>query len=127
MVFASLGRNVGCSSVPPGPPERHRDRSLTLPGSRPAAEPQGRPRRVNVPEDPDRMRRRAAELLVHREFPLELVLGYVVRTPARRAELLKHLRSAGSGRKARLFTAEHVRAAYGRLETLGLLPAMTAV
>ncbi|MBQ1061587.1 MULTISPECIES: DUF4433 domain-containing protein [Micromonospora] len=49
----------------------------------------------NVPEDPDRIRRRMAELLVHREFPVNLITGYVVRTDARKAQLGHVLRSAG--------------------------------
>ncbi|MET7877815.1 type II toxin-antitoxin system toxin DNA ADP-ribosyl transferase DarT [Micromonospora profundi] len=49
----------------------------------------------NLPEDPDRVRRRMAELLVHREFPLDLLAGYVVRTPARQQQLRRVLRDAG--------------------------------
>ncbi|MET8122961.1 DUF4433 domain-containing protein [Micromonospora sp. NPDC005291] len=49
----------------------------------------------NLPEDPDRVRRRMAELLVHREFPLDLLAGYVVRTPARQEQLRQVLRDAG--------------------------------
>lgn len=49
----------------------------------------------NVPEDPDRIRRRMAELLVHREFPVGLITGYVVRTDARKAQLRRILQSAG--------------------------------
>ncbi|MBM7079425.1 type II toxin-antitoxin system toxin DNA ADP-ribosyl transferase DarT [Micromonospora humida] len=49
----------------------------------------------NTDEDPDRRRRRMAELLVHREFPLELVAGYAVRTTARETQLRRLLRSAG--------------------------------
>ncbi|SCF44415.1 protein of unknown function (DUF4433) [Micromonospora matsumotoense] len=49
----------------------------------------------DTPENRDRMRRRAAELLVHREFPLELVIGYAVRTTARETQLRRLLRSAG--------------------------------
>ncbi|BCL15907.1 type II toxin-antitoxin system toxin DNA ADP-ribosyl transferase DarT [Micromonospora sagamiensis] len=49
----------------------------------------------NTPADQDRMRRRMAELLVHREFPLELVIGYAVRTPAREEQLRQVLRDAG--------------------------------
>jgi hypothetical protein len=49
----------------------------------------------DTPEDQDRMRRRMAELLVHREFPLDLVVGYAVRTPAREMQLRHVLRSAG--------------------------------
>lgn len=46
-------------------------------------------------EDPDRMRRRMAEFLVHREFPLNLLMGYAVRTQAREEQLARVLRSAG--------------------------------
>ncbi|MFG3703924.1 DUF4433 domain-containing protein [Micromonospora sp. NPDC047670] len=49
----------------------------------------------DVPEDQDRMRRRMAELLVHQEFPLDLIAGYVVRTPQRETQLRHVLRSAG--------------------------------
>ncbi|MEV4770132.1 type II toxin-antitoxin system toxin DNA ADP-ribosyl transferase DarT [Micromonospora humida] len=49
----------------------------------------------NTPEDQDRMRRRMAEFLVHREFPLALVVGYVVRTTTREAQLRRLLGSAG--------------------------------
>ncbi|MFF5171559.1 DUF4433 domain-containing protein [Micromonospora sp. NPDC000089] len=49
----------------------------------------------NLPEDGDRVRRRMAEFLVHREFPVNLVLGYVVRTPARATQLRQVLRAAG--------------------------------
>ncbi|KWV31200.1 type II toxin-antitoxin system toxin DNA ADP-ribosyl transferase DarT [Micromonospora rifamycinica] len=49
----------------------------------------------NIPEDQDRMRRRMAELLVPREFPLELLAGYSVRTRARETQLRRLLRSAG--------------------------------
>ncbi|SDY69286.1 protein of unknown function [Micromonospora pattaloongensis] len=47
-------------------------------------------------EDPDRKRRRMAEFLVHREFPLEIVAGYVVRTRERRHELQQVLTAAGT-------------------------------
>lgn len=50
----------------------------------------------NTPEDGDRMRRRMAEFLVHGRFPLKLVAGYVVRTPARRVRLVRMLEAAGS-------------------------------
>ncbi|MCA1673204.1 MAG: DUF4433 domain-containing protein [Actinobacteria bacterium] len=33
----------------------------------------------NIPEDPDRQRRRMAELLVNQEFPVELVTGIATR------------------------------------------------
>ncbi|MFC4145755.1 DUF4433 domain-containing protein [Micromonospora mangrovi] len=46
-------------------------------------------------EDPDRVRRRAAEFLVHREFPLDLLVGYAVRTPERRDQLRRVLADAG--------------------------------
>ncbi|MFG1673064.1 DUF4433 domain-containing protein [Micromonospora sp. NPDC049282] len=46
-------------------------------------------------EDPDRRRRRLAEFLVHREFPLRLVAGYAVRTAARREQLTQVLHAAG--------------------------------
>ncbi|OZV82992.1 hypothetical protein CA850_05650 [Micromonospora echinospora] len=49
----------------------------------------------NTPDDQDRMRRRMAELLVHREFPLDLILGYAVRTQAREEQLRQVLRDAG--------------------------------
>ncbi|GAB2964107.1 toxin-antitoxin system toxin DarT [Micromonospora polyrhachis] len=52
----------------------------------------------NLPDDRDRVRRRMAEFLVHREFPLDLVTGYVVRTPSRKEELRQVLRSAGAPR-----------------------------
>ncbi|MFI5835007.1 DUF4433 domain-containing protein [Micromonospora sp. NPDC051300] len=46
-------------------------------------------------EDPDRRRRRLAEFLVHREFPLRLIAGYAVRTAARREQLTQVLHAAG--------------------------------
>ncbi|RKN29934.1 type II toxin-antitoxin system toxin DNA ADP-ribosyl transferase DarT [Micromonospora musae] len=49
----------------------------------------------NIPEDMDRMRRRAAEFLVHREFPLDLLVGYAVRTEQRREQLRQVFREAG--------------------------------
>ncbi|MER7166182.1 DUF4433 domain-containing protein [Micromonospora sp. NPDC000207] len=49
----------------------------------------------NVPADTDRTRRRMAEFLVHREFPVHLVTGYVVRTAAREAQLRQVLGAAG--------------------------------
>lgn len=49
----------------------------------------------DTPEDPDRMRRRMAEFLVHRECPLSIMLGYVVRTEERRAQLVRALTSGG--------------------------------
>ncbi|NBE81644.1 type II toxin-antitoxin system toxin DNA ADP-ribosyl transferase DarT [Micromonospora rubida] len=49
----------------------------------------------NTPEDPDRVRRRMAEFLIHREFPLGLLTGYAVRTPARQEQLTQVLRAAG--------------------------------
>lgn len=49
----------------------------------------------NEPDDQDRMRRRAAEFLVHREFPIRLVLGYVVRTPTRQQQVERILHAAG--------------------------------
>ncbi|WBB77259.1 DUF4433 domain-containing protein [Micromonospora sp. WMMD882] len=48
----------------------------------------------NTEEDGDRMRRRMAEFLVHREFPLRLMAGYVVRTPARERQVRRLLREA---------------------------------
>lgn len=49
----------------------------------------------DTPEDMDRRRRRMAEFLVHREFPLDLVAGYAVRTDERKRELKQILVSAG--------------------------------
>ncbi|WP_255608706.1 DUF4433 domain-containing protein [Micromonospora sp. PLK6-60] len=49
----------------------------------------------DTPEDLDRVRRRAAEFLVHREFPLQLVTGYVARTPERLTQLKQILHHAG--------------------------------
>lgn len=49
----------------------------------------------NIPEDMDRMRRRAAEFLVHREFPLNLLIGYAVRTEERQEQVRQVLRDAG--------------------------------
>ncbi|MFI7606706.1 DUF4433 domain-containing protein [Micromonospora sp. NPDC049366] len=49
----------------------------------------------DIPEDMDRMRRRAAEFLVHREFPLNLVIGYAVRTDERQEQVKQLLRDAG--------------------------------
>jgi hypothetical protein len=49
----------------------------------------------NTSDDPDRKRRRMAELLVHREFPLSSLIGYAVRTATREEELRKILTSAG--------------------------------
>ncbi|MGC5055044.1 type II toxin-antitoxin system toxin DNA ADP-ribosyl transferase DarT [Micromonospora sp. DT48] len=49
----------------------------------------------NIPEDMDRMRRRAAEFLVHREFPIHLLVGYAVRTAQRREQVRQVLRDAG--------------------------------
>jgi hypothetical protein len=49
----------------------------------------------NLPDDQDRVRRRMAELLVHREFPLNLVVGYAVRNQDRKRELEQVLGSAG--------------------------------
>ncbi|QOC93312.1 type II toxin-antitoxin system toxin DNA ADP-ribosyl transferase DarT [Micromonospora craniellae] len=46
-------------------------------------------------EDMDRMRRRAAEFLVHREFPLSLLAGYVVRTMDRQEQVRQVFRDAG--------------------------------
>ncbi|PZV91612.1 protein of unknown function [Micromonospora phaseoli] len=49
----------------------------------------------DIPEDMDRKRRRAAEFLVHREFPLHLLAGYAVRTAERREEVRQVLHDAG--------------------------------
>ncbi len=49
----------------------------------------------NSPEDMDRMRRRAAEFLVHREFPLDLLAGYAVRRAERQEQVRQVLRDAG--------------------------------
>ncbi|SBT54890.1 type II toxin-antitoxin system toxin DNA ADP-ribosyl transferase DarT [Micromonospora narathiwatensis] len=49
----------------------------------------------NIPEDMDRMRRRAAEFLVHREFPLDLLAGYAVRTAERQEQVRQVFRDAG--------------------------------
>jgi hypothetical protein len=40
----------------------------------------------NTPEDSDRVRRRSAEFLVHRELPVTALLGYAVRTQERAAQ-----------------------------------------
>ncbi|SCL28590.1 protein of unknown function [Micromonospora nigra] len=45
--------------------------------------------------DGDRVRRRSAEFLVHREFPLDLLTGYAVRTQERREQVTRVLRTAG--------------------------------
>ncbi|MFI5927176.1 DUF4433 domain-containing protein [Micromonospora sp. NPDC051543] len=49
----------------------------------------------DVPDDMDRMRRRAAEFLVHREFPLDLLTGYAVRTTDRQEQVRQLFRDAG--------------------------------
>lgn len=49
----------------------------------------------NEPDDQDRMRRRTAELLVHQEFPVRLILGYVVRTSTRQQQVERILDAAG--------------------------------
>ncbi|MEW2381456.1 DUF4433 domain-containing protein [Micromonospora sp. NPDC047707] len=49
----------------------------------------------NLPDDPDRIRRRMAEFLVHREFQLDLLLGYAVRTSQRETQLRRVLQTAG--------------------------------
>jgi ssDNA thymidine ADP-ribosyltransferase, DarT len=49
----------------------------------------------NIPDDMDRKRRRAAEFLVHREFPLDLLAGYVVRTQERQEQVKRGFRDAG--------------------------------
>ncbi|MFD2764264.1 type II toxin-antitoxin system toxin DNA ADP-ribosyl transferase DarT [Micromonospora eburnea] len=49
----------------------------------------------DIPDDMDRVRRRAAEFLVHREFPLDLLLGYVVRTTERQEQVRRVFRDAG--------------------------------
>ncbi|MEV4625736.1 DUF4433 domain-containing protein [Micromonospora sp. NPDC049523] len=49
----------------------------------------------DVPEDQDRVRRRMAEFLVHREVPLSLITGYAVRTEDRKTELEHALRTTG--------------------------------
>lgn len=49
----------------------------------------------DVPDDMDRMRRRAAEFLVHREFPLGLLTGYAVRTTDRQEQVRQVFRDAG--------------------------------
>ncbi|MEU5780384.1 DarT ssDNA thymidine ADP-ribosyltransferase family protein [Micromonospora lupini] len=41
----------------------------------------------DVPDDMDRMRRRAAEFLVHRKFPVDLLTGYVARTTDRQEQV----------------------------------------
>jgi hypothetical protein len=55
----------------------------------------------NTKEDGDRMRRRAAEFLVHTEFSLDLVLGYAVRTMERAGELADLLQAHGRGNSYR--------------------------
>jgi hypothetical protein len=49
----------------------------------------------NTNDDPDRTRRRMAEFLVHDRLPLDAVLGYGVRTPARRDQVRAILDAAG--------------------------------
>ena len=49
----------------------------------------------NTPDDPDRMRRRMAEFLVHREFPVEALAGFAVRTDNHERELRQLLTAAG--------------------------------
>jgi hypothetical protein len=49
----------------------------------------------NVPEDPDRMRRRMAEFLVHQKFPLEAVAGFAVRSGERADEVAALLGAHG--------------------------------
>jgi hypothetical protein len=51
----------------------------------------------NIPEDPDRQRRRMAELLVHREFPIELIRGIATRTPSRERDVRRVLTTHGLG------------------------------
>jgi enamine deaminase RidA (YjgF/YER057c/UK114 family) len=41
----------------------------------------------NTADDPDRMRRRMAEFLVHERLPVSCLLGAVVRTPGMKAEV----------------------------------------
>lgn len=48
----------------------------------------------NTPDDPDRRRRRMAEFLVHREFPVDGLAGFAVRTDHRERELRRLLRAA---------------------------------
>ncbi|WP_431882205.1 type II toxin-antitoxin system toxin DNA ADP-ribosyl transferase DarT [Micromonospora gifhornensis] len=45
----------------------------------------------NLPEDADRVRRRMVEFLVHRELPVDRLLGYAVRTPERETQLKRAL------------------------------------
>ncbi|MFG1650812.1 DUF4433 domain-containing protein [Micromonospora sp. NPDC049275] len=49
----------------------------------------------DVPDDMDRVRRRAAEFLVHREFPVDLLTGYAVRTTDRQEQVRQVFRDAG--------------------------------
>jgi ssDNA thymidine ADP-ribosyltransferase, DarT len=49
----------------------------------------------NTPEDGDRVRRRAAEFLVHQRVPLSAILGYAVRTGQRAEELAEVLARHG--------------------------------
>lgn len=51
----------------------------------------------NTPEDLDRQRRRMAELLVHREFPVELITGIATRTPSRERDVRRVLAGHGLG------------------------------
>lgn len=46
---------------------------------------------ANTAEDPDRMRRRMAEFLVHERFPVNLLIGVAVRTPEIREEVERQL------------------------------------
>lgn len=49
----------------------------------------------NTPEDPDRRRRRMAELLVHRQVPLAAVLGFATRSEQRASEVRTILNQFG--------------------------------
>jgi hypothetical protein len=50
---------------------------------------------AGTPDDPDRQRRRMAELLVHRRLSLQAVVGFATRTPGRADELRRVLAAAG--------------------------------
>lgn len=50
---------------------------------------------ADTTDDPDRQRRRMAELLVHRRFPLTALVGFAVRTGIRSRDIRRILTDAG--------------------------------
>ncbi len=51
---------------------------------------------ANTAEDPDRMRRRMAEFLVHERLPIDLLAGVVVRTPDKQERVERQLAAHGA-------------------------------